>query len=60
MKAKFVGDPAAANEVVPDTHEAYGLTFEKGKFTEIPAELESKFAGNNHFVTSGAEAAKPE
>lgn len=56
MKAKFIGDPTQPDEAVPETHTAYGLTFEKGKATEVPAELEAKFIGNSHFETSG----KPE
>ena len=55
MKAKFVGDPSQPNEAVPDSIEVYGLTFEKGKATEIPEELEAKFVGNNHFETTGKE-----
>ncbi len=57
MKATFVGDPSQpkGSETVPDTMEAFGLTFKKGKATEIPAELESKFVGNSHFDTSGKE-----
>ncbi len=59
MKATFVGDPSQpkGEETVPDSMEAFGLTFEKGKATDIPPELESKFVGNNHFETSGKETA---
>lgn len=60
MKAKFIGDQANPKEVIPDEFEAYGLTFEKGKFTEVPAELADKFVGNSHFETSGDAPAKPE
>ena len=56
MKAKFTGDPSQPNEAVPEIHEAYGVLFEKGKATEIPAELEAKFVGNPHYDISG----KPE
>lgn len=57
MKATYVGDPSQPKgaETVPDTFEAYGLTFEKGKATDIPPEMEEKFVGNNHFETSGKE-----
>lgn len=57
MKATFIGDPSQpkGSEAVPEQHEAFGLVFEKGKATEIPAELEEKFVGNNHFTTSGKE-----
>jgi hypothetical protein len=59
MKATFIGDPNApkGSETIPDTMEAHGLTFEKGKATDIPAELEAKFVGNSHFETSGKETA---
>ncbi len=57
MKATFVGDPSQpkGSEPVPDEMTMFGLTFKKGQATEIPAELESKFVGNNHFETSGKE-----
>lgn len=55
MKAKYVGDASNPNEVVPDTFEAYGLTFEKRKFVEVPDELASKFDGNSHFETQGKD-----
>jgi hypothetical protein len=62
MKATFVGDPSQpeGTEAVPETFEAYGLKFEKGKPTEIPKELEGKFAGNNHFQVEGAKKPEPE
>lgn len=64
MKAKFVGDRNNPKEIVPDEFEAYGLIFNKGKYTEVPDELAEKFAGNSHYETTGeakaAEAAKPE
>jgi hypothetical protein len=56
MKAKYVGDPTQPKgaETVPDEMEAFGLTFEKGKFTAIedPA-LFQRLQGNNHFETEG-------
>lgn len=57
MKAKYVGntDLPADERGVPETFEMMGVTFEKGKFSEIPAELEAKIAGNSHFETSGKE-----
>ncbi len=62
MKAKYVGntDLPADERGVPDTFEMFGLTFEKGKATEIPPEFEAKIAGNSHFETSGKETADPE
>jgi len=58
MKAKYEGDPANPGEQVPDEFTAYGLTFEKGKYTEIPAHLEGKFVGNTHFKVMGAAETK--
>jgi hypothetical protein len=56
MKAKFIGDPTQPGEAgnLPETFEAHGLTFEKNKFTEVPAHLEAKFVGNPHFKVQGA------
>lgn len=53
MKAKYVGDKNNPKEVIPDEFEAFGIVFEKGKFTDVPEELAAKFAGNSHFDTSG-------
>lgn len=55
LKAKYIGDPANAAEQkqLPDEFEAYGLVFERGKFTDVPAHLVSKFEGNSHFETQG-------
>lgn len=60
MKAKFVGDPRNPDEAVPESITVHGVEFAKGKYSEIPVELEGKFLGNSHFVTSGTETAKPE
>lgn len=61
MKATFVGDPSQpkGKEAIPDTMTHLGLTFEKGKETPIPPELEKKFAGNNHFEVSGNPSGRP-
>lgn len=60
MKAKFIGDQNNPKEVIPDEFEAFGVTFPKGKFTDVPAEFAAKFAGNSHFETKGDAPAKPE
>ena len=61
MKAKFIGDPSNPGEVVPDVIDHLGVTFQRDKFSDIPKELEDKFAGNNHFEVQGAKkAAAPE
>jgi len=59
MKATYTGDPSQpkGTEAIPDSIEVLGVTFEKGKATDIPTELEAKFVGNNHFETSGKETA---
>ena len=58
MKATYIGDVSlpARERDVPDTMEAFGLTFDKGKATDIPASLEQKLAGNPHFELSGHAA----
>ena len=60
MKATYVGntDLPAKDRDIPETLEAFGLSFEKGKAVEIPAELETKLAGNPHFELSGNTTAK--
>ena len=60
MKAKFVGDPSTPGEVVPEVMDHLGVTFTKGKYSDIPKELEEKFAGNNHFEVQGAKKSDPE
>lgn len=60
MKAKFIGDPSNPSEQVPDLHDAFGLTFVRGKYTEIPKRLESKVAGNSHFQVQGAKNDAPD
>lgn len=57
MKATFIGDPSQpeGSEPIPETMTHLGLVFEKGKATEIPPELEAKFAGNSHFKVTGSE-----
>lgn len=55
MKAKYVGDPSQpkGSEQVPDEFTAHGVTFEKGKFADVPDELAAKFEGNSHFEIQG-------
>lgn len=57
MKATYIGNPDLPKDenVVPESFEMFGLTFAKGKATEVPPELEAKFVGNSHFETSGKE-----
>lgn len=57
MKATYVGNPDLPKEQreIPDTFVMYDISFEKGKATDIPADLEAKFVGNSHFETSGKE-----
>ena len=58
MKATYVGnlDLPKGEREVPEEFQMFGLVFEKGKATEIPAEFEAKLAGNSHFEISGKEA----
>lgn len=61
MKAKFIGDPAEGPKPnVPEEITVYGVTFERGKFVDIPADKVVKFEGNSHFETKGAEPTKAE
>lgn len=60
IKARYVGDPRNPGEPVPDVMDHLGLTFESGKYTEVPAELAEKFAGNDHFEVQGAKKTQPE
>lgn len=53
IKAKFVGDPTQPDEAVPAVHAAYGIDFEKGKYSEVPDELAAKFENNSHFEVQG-------
>jgi hypothetical protein len=55
MKAKYIGDPRnpAEQKQLPDEFEAFGLVFERGKYTEVPDSLAAKFEGNSHYVTQG-------
>ena len=59
VKARFIGDPSQPDEVVPDLMDAYGTTFEKGKFTEVPAEYADKVKGNSHFEVQGEKKPEP-
>jgi hypothetical protein len=54
-KFKYVGDPRNPGEQkqLPDEFEAFGVTFERGKFSEVPDALEGKFEGNSHYVRQG-------
>lgn len=55
MRVKFVGDPNNPGEQknLPETHEAFGVVFERGKFTDVPDEYAAKFEGNNHYEVEG-------
>lgn len=54
MKAKYIGDPGeGAKPNIPDEFEAFGVTFERGKFVDVPDEVAGKIAGNNHFEVQG-------
>lgn len=53
MKAKFIGDPREPKPVIPDEITLFGVTFEKGKFADVPDKFAAKFAGNDHFETEG-------
>lgn len=56
VMAKYVGD---GEQDVPDLIDSYGVTFEKGKFTEVPAEYAGKVRGNPHFEVKGEKKPEP-
>lgn len=58
VKARFVGDPNDSNAQVPDLLDAYGTTFEAGKYAEVPAEFADKVSNNPHFEVQGAKKAE--
>ena len=60
IKARYVGDPRNPGEAVPDLVDAYGTTFEAGKYAEVSAENADKVAGNDHFEVQGAKKVDPE
>lgn len=57
MKAKYVGDPMQPSEAknLPETITAFGVTFERGKYAEVPDDVAAKIAANPHFDTKGEE-----
>lgn len=58
MKAKYIGDPSeGAKPDVPETFEAFGVTFERGKFATVSDAVGAKLAGNSHFQVQGETAA---
>ncbi len=59
IKARYVGDPRNPGEAVPDLMDAYGTTFEAGKFADVDAAHADKVAGNDHFEVQGAKKADP-
>lgn len=59
VQARFIGDPSQPGEAVPDVMDAYGTTFEGGKFTEVSGEYADKVRGNSHFEVKGAKKATP-
>lgn len=58
MKAKFIGDPGNPGEAknLPEETEAFGVIFERGKFSEVPPHLEQKFANNSHYEVQDTPA----
>lgn len=60
IKARYIGDPRNPNEPVPEVLDAFGTTFEKGKFAEVDGSFADKVAGNDHFEIQGAKKADPD
>lgn len=57
MKARYIGDPNQPTEAknLPETFTAFGVTFDRGKYAEVPDEVAAKVASNPHFETKGDE-----
>lgn len=53
MEAKFIGDPTERNVALPESFDAFGVTFERDKFAAVPKDREEKFEGNSHFEIKG-------
>ena len=53
IKARFIGDPNNPDEQVPDVFDAFGTTFESGKYAEVDAAYADKLRGNSHFEVQG-------
>ncbi len=57
IKARFIGDQSNPGEPVPDLVDAYGTTFEAGKFAEVDEAYADKVRGNPHFEVQGEKRA---
>lgn len=60
IKARYVGDPRNPGETIPDLYDAFGTTFEAGKFTEVAGEHADKVRGNDHFEVQGEKKVERE
>jgi len=51
MKFKYIGDPNRPGESkdLPETFNAFGVTFPRNKYAEVPDDVASKLATNQHF-----------
>lgn len=50
MRAKFIGDPCFQRQGDgPDTIEAFGVTWDKGKARDVPKGMEDAVRQNSHF-----------
>ncbi len=60
IKARYVGDPNNQDDV-PDFLDAFGTTFESGKFADVDEAHADKLRGNSHFEVQGEKntAEKP-
>ncbi len=55
MKARFTGDPLDNNSG-PRSITMFGVTFRKGAWSPVPAEIEAKISCNSHFETAADDA----
>lgn len=55
MKAKFIGDPRDPNRVIPEVFPHAGISFQRGRFVDVPDALGKKLEGNSHFEVQSAK-----
>lgn len=59
MRARFVGDPRFGGEG-PETLNWLGVSFTKGKWAPVSAEIGARLSNNSHFEVEPFNGADPE
>jgi hypothetical protein len=57
MRARFVGDPRSGDD--PETVSWLGVTFTKGEWEPVSAEVGSRLSKNDHFEVQAFNGADP-